>query len=243
MRVSRTPSVKPVARTPSVAKVEASASVQETGPVRSVQEVAAFLGIPEVELTDNVKRGLEQLISEVDRLRRDGEAKDRRIQHLEQLADEDPLMPVLNRRAFVRELNRMMAYAERYRVPSSVLYFDVNGMKAINDRYGHAAGDAALSHIAGLLLDNVRSSDVVGRLGGDEFGVLLAQADEAAATLKGQQLATLIANTAFTSRGQTLTVGAAVGAFSFDGSGEATEILDRADRAMYERKRAERKAS
>ncbi len=243
MRVSRTSSVKPAARTHSVATVEASASVEETGPVRSVQEVAAFLGIPEVELSANVRRGLDKLISEVDRLRRVGEAKDRRIQHLEQLADEDPLMPILNRRAFVRELNRMMAYAERYHVPSSVLYFDVNGMKAINDRYGHAAGDAALGHIADLLLDNVRSSDVVGRLGGDEFGVLLAQADETAATLKGQQLARLVAKTSFSFRGQTLSVDAAVGAFSFDGTGEATDILDRADRAMYERKRAERKAS
>lgn len=242
MRVTRSTSVKPVARTTAAGRTESSASAEAAAPVRSVQEVAAFLGIPEVELTDNVKRGLEQLISEVDRLRRDGESKDRRIQHLEQLADEDPLMPILNRRAFVRELNRMMAYAERYRVPSSVLYFDVNGMKAVNDRHGHAAGDAALSHVAKQLLANVRGSDVVGRLGGDEFGVLLAQADQGAAAIKGQQLASVIANTPFTYREEALTISAAVGAFSFDGHGEATDVLDRADQAMYERKRQARQA-
>jgi len=74
-----------------------------------------------------------------------------------------------------------------------VLYFDLNGMKQINDRFGHPAGDAALRHFATLLLNNVRDSDVVGRLGGDEFGVILAQADIAQADEKANQLLSVIA--------------------------------------------------
>ena len=85
------------------------------------------------------------------------------------LADEDSLLPVINRRAFVRELSRAMSFAQRYTQPSSLAFFDVNNMKTINDELGHAAGDAALMHVAEMLLEHVRHSDVVGRLGGDQW--------------------------------------------------------------------------
>src|SRR3546814_12181986 len=73
-----------------------------------------------------------------------------------------------------------------------VLYFDVNNLKRINDQHGHAAGDAALKKIADVLLANVRESDLVGRLGGDEFGVILVQVDETVGREKAASLAALI---------------------------------------------------
>ncbi|MEE8145917.1 MAG: diguanylate cyclase, partial [Kiloniellales bacterium] len=91
-------------------------------------------------------------MAEVQRLRDELERAKKRLNQLEALADRDALTPVLNRRAFVRELSRMMAFTVRYKTPSSVLYFDVNGMKQINDSLGHAAGDAALNHLAGVLV-------------------------------------------------------------------------------------------
>jgi diguanylate cyclase (GGDEF)-like protein len=215
-----------------------AAAPEPAPPVRTVTDVATFLGIPEAELTPSVREGLAKLIEEVARLRDEVESKERRIAYLEQLADEDPLTPLLNRRAFVRELSRTMAFNERYGGRSSVLYFDVNGMKQINDTHGHSAGDSALTHVAEVLLHNVRNSDIVGRLGGDEFAVVLAQADEAAAAKKGAELAALINRTPFAWEGQTLTVAVAVGAFAFDGSGEPNDILSRADQAMYEHKRS-----
>ena len=121
------------------------------------------------------------LLDEVSRLRQELDLTRKRISHLERMADEDSMLPIANRRAFVRELTRLISYSERYGTAGSVLYFDLNGMKEINDRYGHPAGDEALRHFARLLVANVRDSDVVGRLGGDEFGVILAQADEAQA--------------------------------------------------------------
>ncbi len=84
------------------------------------------------------------------------------------------MVPVANRRAFVRELTRIVAYSERYNSVSSILYFDIDGFKEINDQYGHVAGDAALQHISEIFVLNVRESDVVDRLGDDEFGVILA---------------------------------------------------------------------
>ena len=203
---------------------------------RSIEDVATFLGISQAELTKNVHNGLAQLLVEVDRLRQELEARERRIAYLERLADEDPLTPILNRRAFVRELSRMMAYAERYGVTSSVLFFDVNGMKRINDTFGHATGDDVLTNIANCLLGNVRSSDVVGRLGGDEFGVLLAQTDERAAANKAADLAAVIQADTGALEGKTLDVSVSFGVFTFDGKGEPQEVLDAADKKMYRQK-------
>src|ERR1700691_2269762 len=112
-----------------------------------------------------VMRELAPLLLEIDQLRRELAQARERTQSLKKLVDEDPLMPIANRRAFVRELTRMMAFAQRYGVASSIIYFDVNNMKQVNDSWGHAAGDAALVAISKILIDNVRTTDVVGRLG------------------------------------------------------------------------------
>ena len=135
------------------------------------------------------------LLAEREALRRELAEARAQIAQLERLADEDALTPIANRRAFVRELTRMIAFTQRYGVPSSVVYFDVNGMKQINDKHGHPAGDAALRHVAEMLLDNVRSSDIVGRLGGDEFGVILAHTNQEQANAKAVALAEAIAET------------------------------------------------
>ena len=100
-----------------------------------------------------------------------------------------------------------------------------------------SAGDAVLAHVARLLLANVRSSDVVGRLGGDEFGVLLAQSDQRVASTKALSLAALIAATPFDWNGSPLGVTVAVGAYGFEQAAEAADILDAADREMYRQKR------
>ena len=73
----------------------------------------------------------------------------------EQLADQDTLAPVADRRAFVRELTRNLSYSERYGTPSSVIYLDLNGLKQLNDTKGHAAGDAAILKVANLLASKV----------------------------------------------------------------------------------------
>ena len=77
-----------------------------------------------------------------------------------------------------RELSKVVSFTERYGGGASLNYVDVNELKTINDTYGHAAGDEALLTVAKRLLEQVRETDVVGRLGGDEFGVILAQTDK-----------------------------------------------------------------
>lgn len=203
---------------------------------QAATDSAEVLGIPETELTPKVRSAIMNLLSEVQRLRDEIHQSQRRIAYLEQLADQDTLVPVINRRAFVRELSRVMSYGNRYAVNSSVLYFDINGMKTINDAHGHAAGDAAVLHVARTLTENVRESDVVGRLGGDEFGVILSHADAAMAQDKAQMLSAAIRTSPFTWKGSAISLTVSYGAYTFDQGESADAILEAADRAMYAHK-------
>lgn len=200
---------------------------------------------PRLKLAENPDKERPADVSEtVARLQAESEAMQRelaearaRIAQLERLADEDSLAPVANRRAFVRELSRMIAFTRRYGPPSSVIYFDVNGMKQINDTYGHPAGDTALRHVADILCKNVRESDIVGRLGGDEFGVILAQTSQEQANAKGAALAQAISSTPFPWGNSEISVSAAYGVYSFTGSDDAQVAIEAADKAMYQQKR------
>lgn len=210
------------------------------GTVRRAEDSASVMGIPEAEFTPRVRDAIMTLMAEVDALRRDLERANARLNELEQLANEDPLVPINNRRAFVRELERTVAYAQRYGGTASLIYMDMDGLKQINDQYGHAAGDAAIKRVARTLLENTRRSDVVGRLGGDEFGVILAQADGAVAQQKAENLANAIASAPLVFDGQDIPLSVAFGCHTL-GSGDPSHALAAADREMYARKRDGRK--
>ena len=171
-----------------------SASRFEQAPsLRSVNDITSVAGIPESELTPRVREALFSLMEEVGQLRE--QLADMRVQmeSLKTLADADPLLGVLNRRAFVRELDRAVAMVKRYHVPASLVFIDLDNMKSINDRFGHSAGDAALAHVARVLSENIRQTDRLGRLGGDEFGLILTQTEADAARHKAEMLAKAIA--------------------------------------------------
>ncbi|MFP6729707.1 MAG: GGDEF domain-containing protein [Alphaproteobacteria bacterium] len=210
---------------------------------RRVNDVTSIMDIPEGELTPKVRAAIMSLMAEVERLRDEVKQSQSRVERLEQLADQDPLAPTANRRAFVREMSRIMAFSQRYGTASSVLYFDVDNLKAVNDTYGHSAGDALLLFIANLLLENIRESDIVGRLGGDEFGVLLAQADKAGANEKAASLAKAVADADFLWQGTKMPLSVSYGAYSFQPGEDVSTALANADKAMYDNKRQAKTAS
>src|SRR5207237_1172649 len=109
----------------------------------------------------------------VRRLKAELAAAQARIAELTALAERDVLLDIFNRRGFARELHRSIAFIKRYDATGALIVLDVDHLKPINDTFGHAAGDEVLKAVAGVLSEVVRSSDVIGRLGGDEFGVLL----------------------------------------------------------------------
>src|SRR5207302_9580621 len=96
-----------------------------------------------------------------------------RVEELQASADTDFLLDIPNRRGFEREFHRAISYIKRYHASGALVVLDVDRLKPINDDFGHAAGDRVLKAVAATLLRLVRSSDVVGRLGGDELAVLL----------------------------------------------------------------------
>jgi diguanylate cyclase (GGDEF)-like protein len=203
---------------------------------------ASVLGIPEQEFTRKVRDAIAGLIGEVDSLRLELGQTRARLDEMEKAADQDQLLPLLNRRAFLRELRRYIAFTGRYQTPASLVYFDLNHFKAINDNHGHAAGDAALKHFAETLLAQVRDSDCVGRLGGDEFGVLLTHADQATALRKADVLAQALRAVPTLWNGQEIPVSFSYGAFELKAGDNADIAIARADEAMYVQKKAARAA-
>ena len=216
----------------------ATSNTASTARPREVSDTSSVLGIPATELTPKVQAAIVTLMEEVQQLRQQLEATQVQLAEVARLADQDALTPTSNRRAFVRELHRAMSLAERYGEASSVLYFDINNFKEINDTHGHRAGDDALMHVADILARNLRDTDIVGRLGGDEFGIILTHTDEDATYEKAEELVTNIRTTPFRWDGSTMHIDVAYGAYTFRAGESVDEALAAADRAMYAHKRS-----
>jgi diguanylate cyclase (GGDEF)-like protein len=241
MKIERTSATR-AAR--SVGAAAYARRVEAAGTVDAVDAVvpASVLGIPESEFTPRVRDAIMGLMGEVDSLRRELSQTRARLDEAEKTADQDHLLPLLNRRAFVRELTRYIAFSGRYNTPAALIYFDMNHLKRINDNFGHAAGDAALRHFAETLLSHVRDSDCVGRLGGDEFGVLLTHADQDQALKKADVLAEALRATPPVWNGAEIPVSFSYGAFELKSGDNADLAMARADEAMYAQKKAGRAA-
>ena len=181
-----------------------------------------------------------RLAAEVDALAAQLAASRARISELEARVDIDPLTEIGNRRGFERELKRSLAYVKRYGTSAALLYVDLDGFKPVNDRHGHAAGDTVLKAIAVALIYHVRTSDIVARVGGDEFAVLLWNVNGKAAAAKAAALEAAVYGTPVRWNHSTLVVGASVGVALLGALDTPAEVLARADEAMYARK-AERK--
>jgi len=182
------------------------------------------------------------LLAEIERLKAAIARAERKIAELEARADVDPLLDILNRRGFERELKRSLAYLQRYPGEAALLFIDLDGFKAVNDRHGHAAGDALLKAVARELTGHVRASDMVGRLGGDEFGVLLWNLKPTQAAAKARELEKRIATVSVVHGEARLTVGASAGVAALAAAATPAQIIDAADQAMYARKRERRQS-
>jgi diguanylate cyclase (GGDEF)-like protein len=205
-------------------------------PRKPVDPLEQRFGLRRKALKPEVRAALDALQEENAELAR-------RLAAAEAVADHDPLTPCVNRRAFLRALRQSMSYSERYKTAAAVLYVDLDGFKALNDNFGHAAGDAVLTHIARLLCAQVRDSDVVGRLGGDEFGVILNHVSAAEAERKAASLAEAISALPADVAGVRHRIGASIGVHAFVGPEDPELALARADEHMYAAKHARKRAA
>lgn len=211
-----------------------AASQKAANAASGPSDQIVLAGVPEAELTPKVREALMSLMQEVRSLRDQLTWSQERINELERLADSDPLLDIYNRRAFVRELDRALAMIERYDMKASLIFVDLNDLKKINDQMGHGAGDAALTHVANVLSANVRQTDAVGRLGGDEFGVLLTQADQMTAEIKASQLTDAVSARPVEWNSKGFTAHVSCGVVEIAKGLSADEAMERADNAMYE---------
>lgn len=183
------------------------------------------------------------LQAEITRLRAEIAALTERAERAEALADHDVLTPALNRRGFMTVLARNLAYCRRHGIEAALLYLDLDGFKGVNDRLGHAAGDAALIAVAELLLANVRESDAVGRMGGDEFTVVLMNAGAEEGREKALRLSEALNSEGFVWEGERLPLGGSFGVRAYADQADAEVWLSEADAAMWLRKKARPEAS
>lgn len=177
-----------------------------------------------------------RLAAEVARLAAQLEQSRARISDLEAKVEIDPLTELLNRRGFERELKRSLAYVKRYGTSAALVFVDLDDFKPVNDRHGHAAGDAVLKAVAAALSAHVRASDMVARIGGDEFVVLLWNVGGAAAAAKAAALEKAVYATAVSWGSSTLVIGASAGIATIGALDTPAELMARADAAMYARK-------
>src|ERR1700722_7562797 len=210
----------------------------QTGRAVTQPDQADLLGLSEAELTPAVQTALAALSIELEDLRGEARRLKMRLAEAEAAADQDPLTSARNRRAFVRELRRVAAFAQRYGQPASLVYFDLDDLKAINDRFGHAAGDAPLQAVAAPLPPPPRQWDVVGRMGGDEFAVLLEQADLAVAEAKAETLARLVCAEPVKAGEWLAPLRLSWGACQIDPTKDPETMIAAADAAMFAMKRA-----
>jgi diguanylate cyclase (GGDEF)-like protein len=212
-------------------------------PVDLALRVASLFAVPESHLTPQVRTAFNVMIGEIDSLRLDVEQLKLSLAEAEASADHDPMAPVYNRRAFMREASRVVALVKRHEIEASLIYFDLNNFKDINDTHGHPAGDTVLRAIGETLIRQTRETDIVGRIGGDEFAVVLTHLAPKAARQKAEALAAAICTERVLHNGEPLFISAAIGIAHFKPNDSAEGVLARADEAMYADKALHRRAA
>ena len=180
----------------------------------------------------------DTLLTEVRRLKAEISQLHERVELLDRLAHQDVLIDLPNRRGFMRHLEAAIDRVSRYDDSAAMLFVDIDGLKMINDTFGHQAGDEALMLVAQMLSDGVRKSDCVARLGGDEFGILLERANEESAIETSSRLVSMIAGCEFCFQGTCLPLSVAIGISVIEPNDLPEAVMARADLAMYRQKAA-----
>ncbi|MFC7411197.1 sensor domain-containing diguanylate cyclase [Hydrogenophaga atypica] len=195
-----------------------------SGLAQGVNEMAQQVAMTQQELRQQVELATREL-------REQKEAAER-------AARLDALTQVLGRRGFTEQAHTEIQRSMRYQHPLSLLMIDIDHFKTINDTHGHATGDAVLLHFAQLLARELRENDMIGRIGGEEFAVLLPNSNAEQAARVAERMREAVANSQIHVRGQPLHFTASFGVAEFQAQELSLEsLMARADAALYEAKR------
>lgn len=195
--------------------------------------------VDELELIART-RSMLQLAATLKRMRRQNEELRASYERMEWMARTDMLTKLPNRRDFLEKLERSLASATRHHRSLVLAMADIDDFKAVNDRYGHYAGDMVLEQVSALMRDAVRTDDYIARWGGEEFILLFSDTDLEGGRIIAEKIRRLAAERSWEFEGQPISVTFSIGVCASDGSGDMNDLLRRADEALYEGKTAGR---
>jgi diguanylate cyclase len=191
----------------------------------------------ETQILENKIAGMSNKIKQLEDHAKDLE-KTIHKKHMEAITD--PLTGLYNRAAYVQALEKAWMKWEQEKAPSTMLVWDIDHFKMINDRHGHAAGDKVLQSVARKLETGVRKGDMLARFGGEEFVMLLVDKSLEEGAQLAERIRQLISSTDFTYKKQALHVTISCGVASFANNDTPTLLFERADKALYRAKHSGR---
>jgi diguanylate cyclase (GGDEF)-like protein len=212
------------------------------GPIRSAAESSNFSELtredPSIQSDPAIESVLAKLDPEDRRVIDEALAQAQKTEaELRYIADHDSLTGLLDRRRFRAELDQFVSFTGRYGGQGAVMIIDIDGLKAINDSLGHHAGDNLIRHVAAIMRERVRATDIVARLSGDEFAVLMPQSDTAGALQLGEDLRAQVAENAAAGLDmEQATISVGITMFGGERGVGAEAVLVAADQAMYRAK-------
>lgn len=199
------------------------------------RDVTEVMGIPISDLTPKVQETLTTIMTEFDKTRIELDHAKSHIQYLEELADRHPVLPLINRRGLHREISRTLALAERAGVTNSFLAVHIQNAEDIRASFGREATESVLSLVAETLCTEVRDSDIVGSLGGSDFGVILTLTGDEKATDKAARMVAALNDEAVTIKGQPVALRVVYGLHTINPGDNAESVLQSADQDLLRR--------
>jgi len=192
-------------------------------------DISTVMDIPADEITPKVQQALSHIMGEIDKVRDELAHARSHIQYLEELSETHTYLPVINRRGLHRELSRMLGLGERAGVVNTFVYFHVCNIESIRSKFGHAAAEAGMIWAAECLRANSRDTDIVGSMGGHDFGLILTMSDSENAAEKATVIASALEDGAFPWDGERLSLKISHGLHTFVSGDTAETVMDRAD--------------
>ncbi len=186
---------------------------------------------------EKTQKDLQILTSKVNEMESKSSELKNKLERAYKQATHDPLTGLPNRLAYDERLELEIARFQRYHTALSLVIWDIDFFKKINDSYGHKAGDKTLQIIAKLLIQNCRETDFVSRFGGEEFIMLLPDTDAQAAYIIAEKLRSTIEKTGFNSNGNKIQITMSCGISQFTKEDSGDTVFKRADKALYQAKK------
>lgn len=208
------------------------AQASEPAARHDAEDVASVLGLPAASMAPEVVEALSNVLSEVERLRFHNEQSEYRLRHLEHLADHHTIVPALNRRGFMRELESFLMGGE---AEGMLTILHVGGIEALGGIHGLVASEGALRHVCAAILEEMRASDLVGCIGPSDFAVLMPVCGQADAAAKFDRIGARVNDPCFTWMGQAERLSVRYGMHALtvgEGSEQAVAAADRRRRGL-----------